>query len=113
MAYALVALGFVLALNAAGAVNFAHGDLVVLGGAVAVLVGAWTGLPGILLLPLVALALGVAGVLAARGALLPLGARPGGGTFVAPLALPPPLEPGPHLPPSRAPAAGPPAGRAR
>ena len=34
MAYALVALGFVLALNAAGAVNFAHGDLVVLGGAV-------------------------------------------------------------------------------
>ena len=32
MAYALVALGFVLALNASGAVNFAHGDLVVLGG---------------------------------------------------------------------------------
>ena len=27
MAYALVALGFVLALNASGAVNFAHGDL--------------------------------------------------------------------------------------
>ena len=36
MAYALVALGFVLALTAAGAVNFAHGDLVVLGGAAAV-----------------------------------------------------------------------------
>ena len=40
MAYALIALGFVLALNAAGAVNFAHGDLVVLGGAVAVLLAA-------------------------------------------------------------------------
>jgi branched-chain amino acid transport system permease protein len=39
MAYALVALGFVLALNASGAVNFAHGDLVVLGGAVAVVAG--------------------------------------------------------------------------
>ena len=61
MAYALVALGFVLALNAAGAVNFAHGDLVVLGGAVAVLAGVWTGLPGLLLLPLVALALGARG----------------------------------------------------
>jgi branched-chain amino acid transport system permease protein len=64
MAYALVALGFVLALNAVGAVNFAHGDLVVLGGAIAVLAGAWTGLPGALLLPLVALALGLAGVIA-------------------------------------------------
>ncbi len=45
MAYALVALGFVLALNATGAVNFAHGDLVVLGGAAAVVAGSWTGLP--------------------------------------------------------------------
>ena len=46
MAYALVALGFVLALNASGAVNFAQGDLVVLGGAVAVLLASWLGLPG-------------------------------------------------------------------
>src|SRR5205807_6443377 len=76
MAYALVALGFVLALNAAGAVNFAHGDLVVLGGAVAVFTGLWTGLPSVLLLPLVALALGGAGIIAARIAILPLAARP-------------------------------------
>ena len=55
MAYALVALGFVLALNAAGAVNFAHGDLVVLGGAVAAFVGLATGMPSVLLLPLVAI----------------------------------------------------------
>ncbi len=87
MAYALVALGFVLALNASGAVNFAHGDLVVLGGAVAVFVGLWTGLPSVLLLPLVALALGVAGVVAARVAILPLATRPPEATFVATIAL--------------------------
>jgi len=87
MAYALVALGFVLALNAAGAVNFAHGDLVVLGGAVAVFVGLWTGLPSVLLLPLVALAIGVVGILAARIAILPLATRPPEATFVATIAL--------------------------
>ena len=87
MAYALVALGFVLALNACGAVNFAHGDLVVLGGAVAVVAGLWTGLPGPLLLPLVALALGIAGLSAARVAILPLVRRPPEATFVATIAL--------------------------
>lgn len=87
MAYALVALGFVLALNASGAVNFAHGDLVVLGGAVAVLIGAWLRLPGIVLLPLVAVVLGGAGILAARVAILPLASRPPEATFVATIAL--------------------------
>jgi branched-chain amino acid transport system permease protein len=87
MAYALVALGFVLALNAAGAVNFAHGDLVVLGGMVAVLLATWLHLPGPLLLPLVALALGLAGVLAAHLAILPLARRPAEATFVATIAL--------------------------
>jgi branched-chain amino acid transport system permease protein len=87
MAYALVALGFVLALNAVGAVNFAHGDLVVLGGATAVVAGSWSGLPGPLLLPVVALALGLAGVVATRVAILPLVRRPPEATFVATLAL--------------------------
>jgi branched-chain amino acid transport system permease protein len=87
MAYALVALGFVLALNAAGAVNFAHGDLVVLGGAVAVFVVLSTGLPAVLLLPIVALAIGVVGILAARIAILPLASRPPEATFVATIAL--------------------------
>jgi len=87
MAYALVALGFVLALNAAGAVNFAHGDLVVLGGAVAVFVALSTGLPAVLLLPVVALAIGVIGILAARIAILPLASRPPEATFVATIAL--------------------------
>jgi branched-chain amino acid transport system permease protein len=94
MAYALVALGFVLALNAAGAVNFAHGDLVVLGGAAAVVAGLWTGLPGPVLLPLVALALGVAGIVAARVAILPLASRPPEATFVATIALAAMIEQG-------------------
>lgn len=87
MAYALVALGFVLALNASGAVNFAHGDLVVLGGAAAVAFGLWTNLPVPLLLQLVALALALAGVIAARVAILPLAQRPPEATFVATIAL--------------------------
>jgi branched-chain amino acid transport system permease protein len=87
MAYALIALGFVLALNAAGAVNFAHGDLVVLGGAVAVFAGLALGLPSVLLLPLVAVAIGIVGILAARIAILPLAARPPEATFVATIAL--------------------------
>lgn len=87
MAYALVALGFVLALNAAGAVNFAHGDLVVLGGGAAVFIGLLTGLPSVLLLPLVAFAIGGAGILVARIAILPLASRPPEATFVATIAL--------------------------
>jgi branched-chain amino acid transport system permease protein len=87
MAYALVALGFVLALNAVGAINFAHGGLVVLGGAVAVLAGGWIDLPAPLLLPIVALALGLAGIVAAHVAILPLVDRPPEATFVATIAL--------------------------
>jgi branched-chain amino acid transport system permease protein len=87
MAYALVALGFVLALNASGAVNFAHGGLVVLGGVAAVLADVWTGLPGPLLLPLVMFALGVAGIVTAKVAILPLLRRPPEATFVATIAL--------------------------
>lgn len=53
-AYALVALGFVLTINAIGAVNFAHGDLVMAGGFVAIMAGSQLGLspPWALLLAL-------------------------------------------------------------
>ena len=97
MAYALVALGFVLALNASGAVNFAHGSLVVLGGAVAVALGTWLRFPGPLLLPFVALALAAAGVVAARVAVLPRAARPPEATFVATIALAAVVEQGLQL----------------
>src|SRR5476649_570895 len=87
MAYALVALGFVLALNASGAVNFAQGGLVVLGGAAAVLADLWTGLSGPFLLPLVMFVLGAVGIIVAKVAILPLVRRPPEATFVATIAL--------------------------
>ena len=40
-AYALVALGFVLVVNATNAVNFAQGDMVMAGGFVAVALAGW------------------------------------------------------------------------
>ena len=52
-AYALVALGFVLVLNATGAVNFAQGDLVMAGGFLAVALAGLIPAPGFVLLPLV------------------------------------------------------------
>ena len=53
-AYALCALGFVLILNATGAVNFAQGDMVVMaGGFVAVVLAGLLPLPGVVLLPAV------------------------------------------------------------
>jgi branched-chain amino acid transport system permease protein len=108
MAYALVALGFVLALNAAGAVNFAHGDLVVLGGAVAMFAGAWLRLPGVVLLPVVALVIGLAGIVAARVAIMPLAGRPPEATFVATIALAAIIEQGLTLVTAGAPGTAPP-----
>ena len=51
--YALLALGFVLILNATGAVNFAHGDMVMAGGYASIALGSVVQLPGALLLPMV------------------------------------------------------------
>ncbi len=56
-AYALLALGFVLILNATGAVNFTHGDMVMAGGYVAIALFSVLDLPGALLLPLVVVAM--------------------------------------------------------
>jgi branched-chain amino acid transport system permease protein len=91
-AYALVALGFVLALNAAGAVNFAHGDMVMLGGVAAVTLAGLLGLiglhlPGVALLPLVVVASGLVGLLVAALGFWPLRDRPPAAVFVATIAL--------------------------
>src|SRR5579883_3642070 len=51
-AYALVALGFVLVLNATGAVNFAQGDMVMAGGYAAAILASALPLPGLALLPM-------------------------------------------------------------
>src|SRR5258708_18698111 len=58
--YVLVALGFVLVLNGIGAVNLAHGDLVTLGGFIAIAAASWVPMwPGIVFLPIIALVMAV------------------------------------------------------
>ena len=86
-AYALVALGFVLVVNATGAVNFAQGDLVMVGGFVAVaLAGLWP-TPGIVLLPLVLVAMAAIGLALSAIAYFPLRARPASAVFVSTIAV--------------------------
>ena len=84
-AYALVALGFVLVVNATGAVNFAHGDLVMAGGYAAVVLGFWLPVPLIFLLPLVAAVTFVLGVLLCFVAYVPLMRRPPSTIFISTL----------------------------
>lgn len=85
-AYALVALGFVLVVNATSAVNFAQGDLVMVGGFVSVaLAGLWP-VPGIVLLPFVLLATALFGLVLSAIAYFPLRRRPGS-VFVSTIAV--------------------------
>lgn len=84
-AYALVALGFVLVVNATSAVNFAHGDLVMAGGYVAILLGTWLPVPLIFLLPLVAVIMFVLGVAVCCLAYFPLMKRPPSTVFISTL----------------------------
>jgi branched-chain amino acid transport system permease protein len=91
-AYALVALGFVLILNAAGAVNFAQGDLVMAGGFAAIVLAGTLPLegvavPGLLLAPLVMLAGGAGGWIAAEVAYRPLRHRPPVAVFISTIAV--------------------------
>ena len=75
-AYALVALGFVLILNATGAINFAQGDMVMLGGYAAVALARILPVSGLLLLPLVMLAMAGFGLLFSAIAWRPFRHRP-------------------------------------
>lgn len=85
--YALVALGFVLILNATSAVNFAHGDMVMAGGYVAIALATSLELSGAAVLPL------VLGIMAATGfvfswlAYFPLKSRPPVSVFISTIAL--------------------------
>lgn len=85
-AYALVALGFVLILNATGAVNFSQGDLVMSGGFVAVLLASHWQLPGFLSLPLLLVLMAALGALLALLAYLPLKSRPPDSVFISTIA---------------------------
>jgi branched-chain amino acid transport system permease protein len=86
-AYALVALGFVLVLKATSAVNFAHGDLVMAGGFVAVALATVLPVPGIVLLPLVAALMALLGVIFSLLAYFPLKSRPPVSVFISTIAL--------------------------
>jgi branched-chain amino acid transport system permease protein len=86
-AYALVALGFVLILNAVNAVNFAQGDLVMAGGFAAVALGTVLPVPGIVLLPLVLVMMALIGLAVAATAYFPLKSRPPVSVFISTIAL--------------------------
>ena len=86
-AYALVALGFVLVLNATGAVNFAQGDLVMAGGYTSAALAAALPLPGLALLPVVIGAMALLGLLVAGLAYFPLMRRPATAVFVSTIAI--------------------------
>ena len=94
-AYALVAIGFVLVLNATTAVNFAHGESVVAGGFAAValtgalvtLLPAGNAIPGIVLLPGVLALTALLGLAIAALAYLPIRNRPPVSVFVTTIAF--------------------------
>ena len=86
-AYALVALGFVLILNATGAVNFAQGDLVMAGGFGAVALGNALHVPGLILLPLLLAGMAALGAVLAAVAYRPLRARPPEAVFISTIAV--------------------------
>ena len=86
-ATALVALGFVLILNATGAVNFAQGQLVMAGGYGGVALAAWWPEPGLVLLPPLLVGMAVLGLAVAAVAYLPLRRRPPEAVFVSTIAV--------------------------
>lgn len=87
-AYALVALGFVLILNATGAVNFSQGDLVMVGGFGGLALASWIpAVPGIVLLPLLLVGMAALGLAIAWLAYFPLRRRPPEAVFISTIAV--------------------------
>ena len=90
-AYALVAIGFVLVLNATTAVNFAHGESVVAGGFTAVALAMFLppdiGIPGLILLPGVLVVTALLGLVIGALAYLPIRNRPPVSVFVSTIAV--------------------------
>jgi branched-chain amino acid transport system permease protein len=85
--YGLLALGFVMILNATSAVNFAHGDMVMAGGYVAIALHSVAHLPGALLLPLVVAVMALLGFVFSWFAYFPLKDRPPVSVFISTIAL--------------------------
>jgi branched-chain amino acid transport system permease protein len=84
--YALVAIGFVLIVNATGAVNFAQGDLVVVGGYTAVSLVSLFDLPGLVLLPMVLIVTILFGVLFSLIAYFPVRRRAQASVIISTIA---------------------------
>lgn len=82
-AYALVAMGFVLILNATNAVNFAHGALVTLGSYIAFTLGTVLPGKGILILPLLLAAAALVGLVLSVIAYFPLKDKPVVAVFIS------------------------------
>lgn len=85
--YALLALGFVLILNATSAVNFTHGDMVMAGGYVAIALHSLLDWPGAVLLPLIVGVMAIVGLLFSLLAYFPLKDRPPVSVFISTIAL--------------------------
>lgn len=85
--YALLALGFVLILNATGAVNFAHGDMVMAGGYASIALASVLQFPGAFLLPLVMAVMAILGFVFSTLAYFPLKDRPPVSVFISTIAL--------------------------
>ena len=86
-AYALVALGFVLILNATRAVNFAQGDLVVTGGFIGAALASQLPVPGFVLLPFVMAAMAGVGLCVSALAYWPIRSRPPVSVFITTIAV--------------------------
>jgi branched-chain amino acid transport system permease protein len=86
-AYALLALGFVLILNATSAVNFTQGDMVMAGGYVAIALAAVLPVPGIALLPIVVALMILLGLAFSALAYFPLKSRPPVSVFISTIAM--------------------------
>lgn len=86
-AYALIALGFVVVLNATRAVNFAQGDLVVTGGFIGAAIASQLPLPGYFLLPIVMVVMAFVGCCVCLLAYWPIRSRPPVAVFTTTIAI--------------------------
>jgi branched-chain amino acid transport system permease protein len=86
-AYGLLALGFVMILNATSAVNFAHGDMVMVGAYLAIALHGVFNIPGALLLPLVMALMALLGFVFSWFAYFPLKDRPPVSVFISTIAI--------------------------
>jgi branched-chain amino acid transport system permease protein len=107
-AYSLLAIGFVLVLNATGAVNLAHGSFVVVGGFLSASCGAMLKLPGAVILPIVLAGMMLVGGILALIAYYPLRNRSPVSVFISTISMSAILETGTLLVFGPSPRVGPP-----